>query len=333
MIDPCRVGFCALKSLQNVNGCQWMSILFMACKVGVSHIGSDRIGGITNFLGRKFFMATNDDAVKIFVGGLPKSCAQESLKIWAEQYGEVSNVEVKVDPMGVSRGFGFVTFFDPSVAQSIVANKDNNMMDGKWIDCKMAMPPGTAPPAGKGGKGAIDPSNPKIFVGALPKSATEESVSMFFSAFGNVTEVVVKMAEDGQCKGFAFVTFEDATSAKSVLDNYDNNMLDGKWIDCKPIVANKGKDKGFGKGDFGKGGFSKGFGGGGFGGGFGKGFNGGYGGGGCGGYGGGGCAGGYGGRVLSHEIGLLITKHCEAVYLNVGSLTSQLGFLTSPLGP
>ena len=285
-------------------------------------------------------MATNDDAGKIFVGGLPKSCAQESLKIWAEQYGEVSNVEVKVDPMGVSRGFGFVTFFDPSVAQSIVANKDNNMMDGKWIDCKMAMPPGTAPPAGKGGKGAIDPSNPKIFVGALPKSATEESVSMFFSAFGNVTEVVVKMAEDGQCKGFAFVTFEDATSAKSVLDNYDNNMLDGKWIDCKPIVANKGKDKGFGKGDFGKGGFSKGFGGGGFGGGFGKGFNGGYGGGGCGGYGGGGCAGGYGGRVLSvrshDEIGLLITKHYEAVYLNVGSLNVlnlPVGFLTSPLGP
>lgn len=262
-------------------------------------MAQDRIRGIT-FLGLRF-MATNDDAGKIFVGGLPKSCAQEALKIWAEQYGEVSNVEVKVDPMGVSRGFGFVTFFDPSVAQSIVANKDNNMMDGKWIDCKMAMPPGTAPPAGKGGKGAIDPSNPKIFVGALPKSATEESVSMFFSAFGNVTEVVVKMAEDGQCKGFAFVTFEDATSAKSVLDNYDSNMIDGKWIDCKPIVANKGKDKGFGKGDFGKGGFGggKGFGGGGFGGGgFGKGFNGGGYGGGCGGsygHGGGGCGGGYGG--------------------------------------
>ena len=155
-----------------------------------------------------------DDAGKIFVGGLPKSCAQEALKIWAEQYGEVTNVEVKVDPMGVSRGFGFVTFADPSVAQGIVANKDNNMMDGKWIDCKMAMPPGSAPPAGKGGKGAIDPSNPKIFVGALPKSATQDSVMGYFGAFGNVTEVQVKMAEDGQCKGFAFVTFEDAASCQ-----------------------------------------------------------------------------------------------------------------------
>mmetsp|Transcript_7248 Transcript_7248/g.8319 ORF Transcript_7248/g.8319 Transcript_7248/m.8319 type:complete len:100 (+) Transcript_7248:350-649(+) len=49
-------------------------------------------------------------------------------------------------------------------------------------------------------------------------------------------------------------------------------MIDGKWIDCKPIVANKGKDKGYGKGDFGKGGFGKGFGGCGYGGcgGFGK---------------------------------------------------------------
>jgi len=247
-------------------------------------------------IGASPFFSSNimaDDAGKIFVGGLPKSCAQEALKIWAEQYGEVTNVEVKVDPMGVSRGFGFVTFADPSVAQGIVANKDNNMMDGKWIDCKMAMPPGSAPPAGKGGKGAIDPSNPKIFVGALPKSATQDSVMGYFGAFGNVTEVQVKMAEDGQCKGFAFVTFEDAASAKSVLDNYDNNMFDGKWIDCKPIVANKGKGKDFGGKGFGP---MKGFGGS-FGGcgGFGKGFNGYGGGGGCG-YGGGGYGGGgYGG--------------------------------------
>ncbi|CAK8987967.1 DAZ-associated protein 1 (Deleted in azoospermia-associated protein 1) (Proline-rich Vg1 mRNA-binding protein) [Durusdinium trenchii] len=180
-----------------------------------------------------------DDAGKIFVGGLPKSCAQEALQMWAEQFGEVTNVEVKVDPMGVSRGFGFVTFREPSVAQSIVSNKDSNMMDGKWIDCKMAMPPGSAPPAGKGGKGAVDPNNPKIFVGALPKTATQDSVTNFFSAFGPIQEVVVKMAEDGQCKGFAFVTFEDPSSAKNVLDNYDNNQFEGKWIDCKPIV-NKG---------------------------------------------------------------------------------------------
>mmetsp|Transcript_92509 Transcript_92509/g.220167 ORF Transcript_92509/g.220167 Transcript_92509/m.220167 type:complete len:317 (-) Transcript_92509:97-1047(-) len=258
----------------------------------------------------------SDDA-KIFAGGLPKSCSQEALQAWAEQFGPVAHVEVKVDPMGVSRGFGFVTFQDASVAQSVVANKDNTM-DGKWIDCKMAQPPGSAPPAGKG-KSAVDPNNPKIFIGALPKSATEESVTALMAQFGAVQECVVKIAEDGQCKGFAFVTFEDPSSAKGVLDNYDNNMLDGKWIDCKPIVA-KGKDgkgKGFSKGGFGGcggyggcggfGGFGKGFNGyggcGGFGGGYG---GGGYGGGGCSGYAGGGCKGGgasYGGGCGAYAGG------------------------------
>ena len=230
------------------------------------------------------------DAGKIFVGGLPKSTASEALQAWAQQYGEVSHVEVKVDGMGVSRGFGFVTFRDASVAQSIVANKDHNQMDGKWIDCKMAMPVGSAPPAGKGGKGAIDPANPKIFAGALPKSATDQSVSSYFGAFGAIKEVVVKMAEDGQCKGFAFVTFEDVASAQAVLDNYENNMMDGKWIDCKPIVAQKGKGKDFG-------GFGKGFGFGDFGGfnGFGCGYGGFKGGYGCGGYGCGGYSGYEGG--------------------------------------
>ncbi|CAE8645186.1 unnamed protein product [Polarella glacialis] len=229
-----------------------------------------------------------DEAGKIFVGGLPKGCSQEKLESWAAQFGAVAKVEVRLDQFGTPRGFGFVFFQDAATAQVVLASKETNTIDGKWVDCKAATPPGTMPPSGgKGGMGGFDPSNLKIFVGALPRTATEASVTGHFAQFGAVKECMLKLADDGQCKGYCFVTFESADSVKMVLDNSANNQFEGKWIDCKSATPqDKGKGKGMGKGVFG--GF------GGCGGGYGAGYGGGCGGG-YGGCGGGGCGGGYGG--------------------------------------
>lgn len=49
-----------------------------------------------------------DDAGKIFVGGLPKSCAQEALQMWAEQFGEAGRSSGVLD---VFLGEGGVVFF------------------------------------------------------------------------------------------------------------------------------------------------------------------------------------------------------------------------------
>jgi len=195
-------------------------------------------------------MSGGDDAAKIFVGGLPKGTTTEQLGAWASQFGPVEKAEVKLDPLGYPRGFGFVSFQGAEVAQAVIANKDNNVMEGKWVDCKPVVQGGGDKGGGKGGgkeSGLNDPSNPKLFVGALPRTANEESITAHFSQFGAVKEVVVKMHDDGSCKGFAFVLFEDAGSAKMVLDNHASNEFEGKWIDCKSAVTmpkggGKGKD-------------------------------------------------------------------------------------------
>eukprot|EP00441_Pelagodinium_beii_P033963 CAMPEP_0197642270 /NCGR_PEP_ID=MMETSP1338-20131121/15978_1 /TAXON_ID=43686 ORGANISM="Pelagodinium beii, Strain RCC1491" /NCGR_SAMPLE_ID=MMETSP1338 /ASSEMBLY_ACC=CAM_ASM_000754 /LENGTH=317 /DNA_ID=CAMNT_0043215367 /DNA_START=73 /DNA_END=1026 /DNA_ORIENTATION=+ len=193
----------------------------------------------------------SDDVGKVFVGGLPKGCTNETLETWGMQFGMVSKVDIKLDPMGTPRGFAFVTFDSQEGADASVANKDNNIVIGKWIDVKPAGQPSAPKGGGKGG--LADANNPKMFIGALPKSATEDSVTAHFSQYGALSEVLVKFAEDGTCKGYAFITFEDAGSAKLVLDNYDNNMFEGKWIDCKSVVQKGGgKDGGKGK-DMGKG--------------------------------------------------------------------------------
>mmetsp|Transcript_56423 Transcript_56423/g.157261 ORF Transcript_56423/g.157261 Transcript_56423/m.157261 type:complete len:600 (-) Transcript_56423:72-1871(-) len=81
----------------------------------------------------------------------------------------------------------------------------------------------------------------KIFVGGLPMTATEETVQAHFSDFGDVREVLLKRDPfTGFSRGFAFVVFSDAESARMVLENFDCNMMEGRWIECKPAVAQEG---------------------------------------------------------------------------------------------
>mmetsp|Transcript_86269 Transcript_86269/g.189490 ORF Transcript_86269/g.189490 Transcript_86269/m.189490 type:complete len:180 (+) Transcript_86269:1-540(+) len=88
----------------------------------------------------------------------------------------------------------------------------------------------------------------KIFVGGLPRSATEETVLANFLEYGPVSKVEMKFDDAGTFRGFAFVTFEEETTKDLVLENFDNNHFDGKWIDCKPIGEKSDKGKGKGKG-------------------------------------------------------------------------------------
>ncbi len=65
----------------------------------------------------------------------------------------------------------------------------------------------------------------KIYVGNLPKDATEESVRNMFSKFGSVRSL--KVATDiftGVCRGFAFIEME-GHEARVAID-----ILDGKLV-------------------------------------------------------------------------------------------------------
>ena len=47
-------------------------------------------------------------------------------------------VVMKEKETGKSRGFGFVTYKYTDSVNRVMAEKDQHMLIGKWIDCKMA---------------------------------------------------------------------------------------------------------------------------------------------------------------------------------------------------
>jgi len=141
-----------------------------------------------------------------------------------------------------------------------------------------------------------DEDDRKMFVGGLDWGTTEDSLSAYFTQYGQVDNCnVITDRETGRSKGFAFVVFASQQEMESALEAGTHN-IDGRDVTPRKATPRAsgggggGRGGGYGGGR-GGGGYGGGRGGGGYGGGRG---GGGYGGGRDGGYGGSG-GGGYGG--------------------------------------
>ena len=71
----------------------------------------------------------------------------------------------------------------------------------------------------------------KLYVGNLPYSTTEESLSTTFSEFGEVVSAsVIKDKLTGRSKGFAFVEMADSDGGQSAIDGMNGKPFAGRNI-------------------------------------------------------------------------------------------------------
>jgi RNA recognition motif-containing protein len=71
----------------------------------------------------------------------------------------------------------------------------------------------------------------KVFVGNLPFTATQSDLEELFGPFGEV--IGVNIREDrvtGRPRGFGFVTFADASSARSSIDTLNGQVYCGRAL-------------------------------------------------------------------------------------------------------
>jgi RNA-binding protein Musashi len=167
----------------------------------------------------------------LFIGGLASHTTRETLKSHFEKYGAVQDSILMVDRVsGRSRCFGFITMQDPQTLDTILAQ--SQILDGKKVDCKRAVPREQS-------HGSTSSSNlyyktKKMFVGGLPPDVTDESFRSFFEQFGTIEDSVVILDKDtGRPRGFGFITFASEDTADKVLENYEKNCINGKWVECK----------------------------------------------------------------------------------------------------
>ncbi|XP_064212447.1 RNA-binding protein Musashi homolog 2 isoform X2 [Tribolium castaneum] len=168
---------------------------------------------------------SNDPAPgKLFVGGLSWQTSSEKLREYFGMFGNVTDVLIMKDPVTQrSRGFGFITFSEPSSVDNVL-KVPIHTLDGKKIDPKHATPKNRPKQPNK---------TKKIFVGGVSQDTSADEVKAYFSQFGKVEETVMLM--DQQTKrhrGFGFVTFENEDVVDRVCEIHFHTIKNKK-VECK----------------------------------------------------------------------------------------------------
>jgi RNA recognition motif-containing protein len=92
------------------------------------------------------------DKKKLFVGNLPWSINEQSLKDLFSPFGEISEAIIINDrDTGRSKGFGFVTFVNEADAEKALAEMAEKEIENRKIVVNVAKPKEDRPRGGGGG--------------------------------------------------------------------------------------------------------------------------------------------------------------------------------------
>ncbi|XP_058080547.1 heterogeneous nuclear ribonucleoprotein 1-like isoform X2 [Magnolia sinica] len=179
------------------------------------------------------------DLGKLFIGGISWDTNEDRLKDYFKAYGEVVEAVIMKDrTTGRARGFGFIVFANPAVAERVVMEK--HTIDGRMVEAKKAVPRDDQHILSRNSSSIHGSPGPartkKIFVGGLASTVTESDFKKYFDQFGTITDVVVMYDHNTQRpRGFGFITYDSEDAVEKVLMKTFHE-LNGKMVEVKRAV-------------------------------------------------------------------------------------------------
>uniref|UniRef100_A0A3B3R010 CUGBP Elav-like family member 2 n=1 Tax=Paramormyrops kingsleyae TaxID=1676925 RepID=A0A3B3R010_9TELE len=204
-------------------------------------VSGERINGTTNKMNGALEHSDqpDPDAIKMFVGQIPRSWSEKELKELFEPYGTVYQINILRDRSQnppQSKGCCFVTFYTRKAALE-AQNALHNIKTLSGMHHPIQMKPADSEKSN-----AVE--DRKLFIGMVSKKCNENDIRVMFLPFGQIEECRILRGPDGLSRGCAFVTFSSRTMAQNAIKAmHQSQTMEG----CSsPIVvkfADTQKDK------------------------------------------------------------------------------------------
>lgn len=158
-----------------------------------------------------------DSRCNLLVKNLSKTFSAHMLFKTFRKYGDIRSSKLVIDILGVSKGFGYVSFYKKEDAEKAKNELEKSVFDGKQMKVDFLE---------KGRKKQIKKNN--IYVKHIPnKNFDEKNLKEIFERFGEITSAVVLKDDKGESKGFGFVCFINPDDAeKAVKEMKDKKLFD-----------------------------------------------------------------------------------------------------------
>lgn len=161
----------------------------------------------------------------IFIKNLDKSIDNKALYDTFSAFGNILSCKIAMDEHG-SKGYGFVHFETDEAAKSAIDKVNGMLLNGKKVFVGKFMT--RRERYDMMGDRAKKFTN--VYVKNFGDALDDEKLRTMFETCGAITSCKVMYDENGKCKGFGFVGFEEHEAAQKAVDTLHGKDVDGHEI-------------------------------------------------------------------------------------------------------